>query len=284
MRFLGKNQPVVPVTDLILQLLQCGPDSFRFLIALRRQLGDVARLLGSLAKIVQIGGIQQLHLGGQPREALQSYDARILLPDSPFGSASQGFLQIRQPLFQFRCQTARLGLHLFRKFPAMVLEPEVEIIGLLLDAGHPQTCFRHLQNVHPIGKQRWPWLLLLILAARFSLWLRSSLHQLLQKLAMHVQVPNGSGRLADPLQQAHGRTGGSSNRLARSAVRQFAHNVLQCRLQPACPGARVVHSIDVRIARAFLQILLQCGSQFADRLPIVRHARTPQGTVATLIF
>ncbi len=78
MRFFGQDQPVVPVPDLVLQLLERLADSTRFPIVAAR-FGHVSGLFGPLAEVVKITLIQPLHLVGKTSKLFERDDRRTAL-------------------------------------------------------------------------------------------------------------------------------------------------------------------------------------------------------------
>ena len=78
MSFLGQNQPVVPVPNLILQFLKRLADYARFLVV-AACFRHVPCLLRALAKIVKIALVQPLHLVGKTRKFFKRYHRRTAL-------------------------------------------------------------------------------------------------------------------------------------------------------------------------------------------------------------
>ena len=131
MRLFGQHQPVVPIADFILQLLEGLANGSGVLIAFCR-FGHVAGLLGPFAEIVQIVGIELLHLVGETGKGIERCCCRAgcsglsdWLRLYGFGERSEVTLKFVSPLLRSSDEGLRMLM-------SNVPEPCVQVFSLLL--------------------------------------------------------------------------------------------------------------------------------------------------------
>ncbi len=227
MSLISQHQPVVPVPDLVLQLLQRLAHTSRFAVPAGGQFGDIARLFRSLAKIVQIPRMQRLHLRRQTRKPLESHHRRRLRLPAPQTPRSQRRLQSRYTLVKFRQRHGSLRFQLLSQRLSPALQPCVQLIRLLRQRRHAPPS--------PGCLQRWPGgncirhcLVPRVLPCFFRI--HRSLRQLAQQLPMHIQIPHRPRRATNPLQHSYHRRTGFSHRGAAATLRHLSNQALDRRL------------------------------------------------------
>ena len=280
MGFIGQHQPVVPVADLILQLLQCLAHLLRLRIALHSQFGHITGLLRAFAKIVQIAHVKRLHLESQPRKSVQRNNTRGLFPRTPRSFREQHRLQFLHSLFELQRKIAGLRLQPARQFAAAMFEPGIQMIGLLFDAGGSQSSLRSLQQVHCTNSNTQTRLLFLLVVAGGP---DGTPHQLLQQPAMHIEIAHRPGFAPDLFERFHRCCGREAKRFAGFTLLALAHQVLECCLQAPRARTRVMHWIHVRIVAAFRQIFAQFRGKPPHVLKIVIHYRTDVLALADIL-
>ena len=268
MSFVGKDQPVVPVADFILEFFERIADALSLSVTAGSQFGDVARLLRALAKIMEIGGVQHLHLCSQTGKCVQRHHGGRLLPPEaqPFGRERlfQRPEALVEPGESRRCVRLQpFGLH-----GSAVFEPGVEVADLFGQPGGAEAGLRRFEHVRllnqvgNLGRSPVRASIGVRLVFLFVLpGIQSVLCELRQQLAMNIQIADLARGAANLLQHPHGGGRRVADGRGWFALGKLADEAFEGGLETPGSGARVVNGVDVGIGGAFRQIFSQRGSQ-----------------------
>ena len=182
------------------------------MLALRTRFGDIARLFGRFAKVMQVLRMQQRHGVGRTHKVLQSHGiGRVRRPRPAQGNTADRSKERALPFRQSLLPLPDLPLHGMRQPLTLAFEPGVERAACVA------FCIVALGGA----------------AARAVSCLGSLANPLFQQLAMYIQIahrPGGAANLLESAQPGAGRP--LQSRAAGPASRSMASSIACSRREP----------------------------------------------------
>ncbi len=131
-RFVGQHQPVMPVADYILQFLECRANG-QGVSVFGSGLCDVARLLCAFAEVVQIVGIELLHLMRETDKGFERNQRSAARTTARAAALFDGGREVRCQSIEFREIPGGFLFQFRGVVLARVMQPCIKMLGLLLD-------------------------------------------------------------------------------------------------------------------------------------------------------